>query len=243
MNKFRILSLISLLALSFPANIFALASFENCSLVVSYSGNKTIYTYTCPSVIPFTDAYSYKIEDKNLYQSLKGKIILRTERKGEAYYVSPTEEKVYFLGSSRGAFQILQSMGVGMTDAGLSKISAGYLDNFRSDSDMDGLSDDFENAFGSNAYNSNSDRDRYSDKVEILNNYNPNGANKLPIDLNFTGLNEGRVFLQVQRNGEMWYVNPTDGRRYFVHDTDDARSLVEKVGLGISENNFFKLIQ
>ncbi|MBU0636926.1 MAG: hypothetical protein ABH818_03045 [Patescibacteria group bacterium] len=45
------------------------------------------------------------------------------------------------------------------------------------DSDSDGLTDEEEKVFGSNSNSSDSDNDGYSDLIEILNIYNPAGAN------------------------------------------------------------------
>ncbi|MGE5425938.1 MAG: hypothetical protein ACM3PZ_02605 [Bacillota bacterium] len=48
----------------------------------------------------------------------------------------------------------------------------------------------------------------------------------------------GRILLQVQSKGEAWYVNPTDGLRYYLGRPQDAFRLMRSQGLGISEQDF-----
>ncbi|MDP3837029.1 MAG: hypothetical protein Q8Q67_02930 [bacterium] len=48
----------------------------------------------------------------------------------------------------------------------------------------------------------------------------------------------GRILLQVQANGEAWYVNPLDAKRYFLGRPQDAFNLMRQLGLGISESNY-----
>lgn len=47
----------------------------------------------------------------------------------------------------------------------------------------------------------------------------------------------GRILLQVESKGEAWYVNPVDGKRYFLGRPADAFSLMRELGLGINNQN------
>ncbi len=49
---------------------------------------------------------------------------------------------------------------------------------------------------------------------------------------NFTESLSGRILLQVQRNGEAWYIYPKDLRRYFLGRPHDAFDIMRKLGLG-----------
>jgi hypothetical protein len=51
---------------------------------------------------------------------------------------------------------------------------------------------------------------------------------------------KGRILLQVEKNGEAWYVNPVDGERYYLGRPDDAFKIMRELGLGISELDFSK---
>ncbi|NQU84340.1 MAG: hypothetical protein HQ541_01135, partial [Mariniphaga sp.] len=52
-----------------------------------------------------------------------------------------------------------------------------------------------------------------------------------------TSLN-GKILLQVEENGEAWYVYPNDLQRYFLGRPADAFNVMRNLGLGISEKNF-----
>lgn len=47
----------------------------------------------------------------------------------------------------------------------------------------------------------------------------------------------GRVLLQVESHGEVWYVNPSDLKRYPLQTKDDALFLMRTFGLGITSAN------
>lgn len=52
---------------------------------------------------------------------------------------------------------------------------------------------------------------------------------------------KGRILLQVENNGEAWYVRPDDGKRYYMKDGATAYEMMRAFGLGISNANFDKL--
>ncbi len=52
---------------------------------------------------------------------------------------------------------------------------------------------------------------------------------------------KGRILLQVENNGEAWYVRPDDGKRYYMKDGATAYEMMRAFGLGISEADFAKL--
>lgn len=52
---------------------------------------------------------------------------------------------------------------------------------------------------------------------------------------------KGRILLQVQQHGEAWYVNPVDGKRYFLGRPSNAYDLMRKLGLGITDSNLAKI--
>jgi len=49
----------------------------------------------------------------------------------------------------------------------------------------------------------------------------------------------GRIFLQVQDVGQAWYIYPVDAKRYYLGRPDDAFNIMRKLGLGISEKDFY----
>ncbi|NQT50367.1 hypothetical protein HQ571_06765 [Candidatus Kuenenbacteria bacterium] len=48
----------------------------------------------------------------------------------------------------------------------------------------------------------------------------------------------GKILLQVEENGEAWYIYPNDLKRYYLGRPADAFDVMRNLGLGISEANF-----
>ncbi len=182
-----------------------------------------------------------KINNDSLYNNLKGKIILRVENNGEAYYVSPIKKEMYYLGRPNDAFAVMRERGIGISNSNLEKISISLeLETKGTDQDGDGLADSLEDALGTDKTRQDSDNDTYSDKDEIEDDFDPGsgGGKKYSIDNNFALVNSGKIFLAVERNGEAWYVNPTSKKRYFLGRPTDAFEIMRGLGLGVSEASF-----
>ncbi|MBU1131400.1 thrombospondin type 3 repeat-containing protein [Patescibacteria group bacterium] len=52
---------------------------------------------------------------------------------------------------------------------------------------------------------------------------------------------KGRILLQVEANGEAWYVNPLDGKRIYLADGGAAFVLMTNLGLGITNADLAKI--
>lgn len=65
--------------------------------------------------------------DKSLSRRMAGRILLQVQSHGEAWYVDPVTQKRYFLGRPDDAFQIMRTLGLGITDADLEKITISPL--------------------------------------------------------------------------------------------------------------------
>jgi len=175
----------------------------------------------------------------NLGEKLSGRILLQVEGHGEAWYVNPSDKKKYFLNKPLDAFNLMKTLGVGISDENLNKIPIGFLEGV--DADGDGLSDNLEKTLGTDYLKLDTDGDGYDDQNEILNNYNPLGSGKINIDKNFVEQNLGKIFLQTEKNGEAWYIDPIDQKRYFLGRPLDAFALMRKKALGITNNNLNKI--
>lgn len=177
-------------------------------------------------------------EASTLEETLKGKVILEVEKAGEAWYVNPATLKRHYLGKPDDAFSLMRNLGHGIKNEDLNKIPVAEMNmSTCCDDDGDGLSVYFESAFGTNKNNIDTDNDSYDDKSEILNGYNPAGAGTLGWDLDFAKIQAGKVLLQVEENGEAWYVSPDDNRRYFLGRPIDAFNVMRFLGLGISNQD------
>lgn len=58
---------------------------------------------------------------------LKGRILLRVEASGEAYYVNPDNARLYYLGRPADAFNLMRQLGLGISNSNLNLITAGTV--------------------------------------------------------------------------------------------------------------------
>ncbi|MEK7123003.1 MAG: hypothetical protein AAB855_04065 [Patescibacteria group bacterium] len=181
---------------------------------------------------------------QSVSERMVGRILLQVEEHGEAWYVNPIDKKRIFMGRPSDAFRIMRERGLGITDANLERIPVGMIEQSGADQDADGLADAMEVAVGTDFLLADTEADGHDDRTEILAGYDPlkgNGA-RLSFDLAFTAKQAGRILLQVERNGEAWYVNPADQKRYFLGRPADAFAVMRTTGVGIS-NSDLSLVQ
>jgi len=173
----------------------------------------------------------------------KGKILLEVENEGRAWYVNPGTDLAYYLGRPADAFQVMREQGIGISNANLEKIPIAVDYSLGEDSDGDGLSNELEEAIGTDPMKSDSDGDGFSDRDEIRNGYDPRFSNgkKIGLDNNFSQSQSGKIFLQVESNGEAWYVDPKNNSRYFLGRPSDAFQVMREQSVGISNSDFQKL--
>lgn len=104
---------------------------------------------------------------------------------------------------------------VGISNANLKKIPVGIWSAIGTDKDQDGLIDAMEVSLGTNVSNNDSDNDSFTDYQEVKKGSNPLGVGYSPLDLKFANLQKGKLLLQVDGRGELWYV-ASDSRRYYL---------------------------
>jgi len=179
--------------------------------------------------------------EQPLAEKLKGKILLQVEENGEAWYVHPLNQQRYYLGRPADAFALMRESGIGITNEDIEKISIAKANFEGLDDDEDGLSNAIEDSLGTDKNNPDTDGDGYNDKTEILNNFNPLGEDKLPIDNKKAESLAGLIILQVEKNGEAWYINPDNLKRYYLGRPTDAFNLMRTLGLGITNINLAKI--
>lgn len=56
-------------------------------------------------------------------------------------------------------------------------------------------------------------------------------------DLNLAKRLSGQIILQVEKNGEAWYINPLTYKKHYLGRPDDAFRIMRELGLGISRKN------
>lgn len=185
--------------------------------------------------------FTYLVYAQSINLKLRGKILLQVEDKGQAWYVNPQNNNRYYMGKPKDAFNLMRSLGIGISNENLYKIPIGIIIEGEADNDQDGLPNYLENVIGLNANNNDTDGDGYNDAQELNSINSPWGTGKQPIDLNFAKRHIGKIFLQIENKGEAWYINPSDEKRYYLGRPRDAFNVMKKIGLGISNNNLEKI--
>lgn len=71
--------------------------------------------------------------------------------------------------------------------------------------------------------------------------YMENCAENNELDQGFTNKYLGYILLQVEENGEAWYIYPEDRKRYFLGTPEDAYEIMKNKSWGISNNDFEKV--
>ena len=177
--------------------------------------------------------------DWNLVNRLKGKIVLQTERHGEAWYIYPKDGLRYYLRNGEVAYKVMRFLGDGIKNIDIAKIPVGTESRFKDlDSDTDGLSDKMEEGLKTNPKIFDTDGDGVGDGDEVLkNNTNPFGTGKLVYDKKIIDKSRGKILLQVESRGEAWYVNPSDNKRYYMKDGSSAYQIMKFLSLGILNKN------
>lgn len=181
--------------------------------------------------------------DTNLAKQLAGKILLQVQDHGEAWYVDITSLKRFYLADGARAYGALRRFGLGITNKDLAKIPVGIEKRFfDQDTDGDGLADKLEEGLGTDQSKKDSDGDGVSDYTEIITNRtNPLGTGILAIDTALANKLKGRIVLQVEGRGEAWYINPADGKRYYMKNGDAAYQVMRFLSLGITNDNLHKI--
>lgn len=167
----------------------------------------------------------------------RGYILLHVNSLGEAWYVLPTATERFYIRNGDAAYAALRNFGLGITDADLWQIPIGIQQPIgATDSDQDGLADKLEEALGTNSVSADTDSDGYNDLDELNSGYNPLNSTKLTTNTELVERLKGYILLQVESRGEAWYVNPADGKRYYMADGDWAYEIMRLKSLGINDD-------
>lgn len=191
--------------------------------------------------ISFVSVSGHAYND-SLTQRLRGHILLQVQENGEAWYVNPLDNARIYMRDGLVAYDVMANLGLGISNANLAKIRVGVEDRFDcNDSDGDGLCDKLEEGLETDPNNPDTDGDGYPDRIEVLNGYNPLGADKLNFDQSLADRLRGRIVLQVEKNGQAWYINPRDGLRYYMRDGEAAYQIMRFLSLGISNSDLAEI--
>ncbi len=183
-------------------------------------------------------------QGSDLPYNLRGKFLIQVESRGTIWYLDPKTTLRHRLSTETEIYNFLSKFGLGISNANLAKIPIAVDQRLvKIDSDGDGLDDRLERAIGTDPDNPDSDGDGYPDGLEILNHFNPLGPGRLPIDLDFSASLAGQILLQVEDNGEAWYINPEDNLRYYIYNAQELFKLASYIGQGINNDNLAKIVE
>lgn len=62
------------------------------------------------------------------------------------------------------------------------------------------------------------------------------------LDLKLAERLKGKILLQIESDGEAWYLNPKDKKRYYLGRPRDAWLLAHEFGIVLSENEIFQYV-
>lgn len=62
-----------------------------------------------------------------------------------------------------------------------------------------------------------------------------------PKDIKLTNRLRGRILLQVENNGEAWYLDGTSGKRYYMANGNEAYNALRKLGTGITNKDLARI--
>ncbi|MCD4760366.1 PKD domain-containing protein [bacterium] len=185
-----------------------------------------------------TSASSY------LADILSGRILLQIEEHGEAWYVNPEDNTRIYLRNGIVAYDVMRNFSLGITNEDLARIPVGLDERFDCvDNDQDGLCNKLEEGLGTEVNSPDTDQDGYLDGLEIANGYSP--LNPAPVKMQYqqslVNRLKGKILLQVEKKGQAWYVNPTDGKRYYMKDGAVAYQIMKYLSLGITNDNLAQI--
>lgn len=190
-----------------------------------------------------TASQIFSLSDTTLANSLtekvKGYILLQVEAHGEAWYVDPVQKKRFYFKDGVAAYAAMRKFGLGIKSLDLAKIPVGLDGSPDDDADGDSLSDKLEESIGTDPNNQDTDGDGFKDGAEVFAGYDPSSSSKAKkiFDKALAERLKGRILLQVESSGRAWYINPKDGKRYYMKDGDTAYKIMRQFGLGITDAN------
>lgn len=128
----------------------------------------------------------------DIAKRLSGRILLQVQENGQAWYIDPVTLYRHYLGRPSDAFDIMRSLGLGITNKDLEQIP--------------------------------------------INNNEENIITPIAQRL------AGRIVLQVEENGEAWYINSLNFQRYYLGRPFDAFNLMRELGLGITNADLAQIL-
>lgn len=206
-----------------------------------YGNNYFIYMYKLVIDENYRGAWIKELDwDKTMekYNNDKYAIFIWDNDKYEFILVNSDHETLInpalkAVADYKKVIKFIEENAAGITEEEIEKIPMNINLIYGKDTDGDGLKNSLEDAIGTEKNRVDSDNDGYFDKTEILNDYSPISKSKTKKIYNNNIIDKylGKVVIQVEKNGEAWYVNPEDRKRYFLGPLENAFVQLHYLGL------------
>ncbi len=184
------------------------------------------------------------LADNILVERLQGRFIMRTQSRGQLYYLHPGKKKIYYLSNAEDFLNLFREEARGISNLLLNKISLDLNQLEGDDSDSDGLPDLWEDSLGTAINTSDTDDDGFDDLEELKLGFSPFAEDTMTETSKEVAESvSGFLLLQVEAKGQAWYVNPVNNKRILLTDFNNILNILERVALGISEENYQKLVE
>ena len=167
--------------------------------------------------------------------SLKGRILLNVEGKGEAWYVNPRDAKRYYLGRPNDAFSIMRSLSVGITNSKLARIETADRDKLILNKTASVADQAVASSSVAGASSTPQNPGASAGKPSVAQFVSFEKAKDY--DRTLSKSVAGQILLQVENNGEAWYVSPVNLKKYYLGRPADAFRVMREHGLGITRKN------
>ena len=175
---------------------------------------------------------------QTLTDHASGRLLLQVESQGELWYVDPDSRTRTLVSNPNDAFGIVKEFGIGIADSDLDQLPYGlWTDDGIDDADGDGIGRAVEEAYGLDPNNIDSDGDGYDDRTEIFHGYDPKSLGKQQINESLVERLKGKLVIRVEGRGEVFYIHPDDGKRYFLNPSAPALAFMQKQFVGISNSD------
>ena len=162
------------------------------------------------------------VKAASLGKTLAGRILLNVEKNGEAWYVNPVNNNRYYLGRPADAFRIMRELAIGINNSSLARIETSERDKKIGPAlaAIAGL------------------KEVASTTEDVILRI----ASSTPAyDKETTKRLSGSILLQVEGNGEAWYLNPKDNKKYYLGRPTDAFRIMRELSLGITREDLAKI--
>ena len=132
--------------------------------------------------------------------NLLGRILIDVDDLGKAYFINPVDKRSYYLNRPADAFNIMRSLGLGITNENINKIIIGYISDNNNGNDgnnnVDTTSDD-------NILSSAASAIRSGNKQSALSYFTPEMRKAVEYTLNFLDSDGKLVFANILSAAEL----------------------------------------